>query len=273
MTRLDPTARQQSRLKSPKYGGRRDLLPWLVWVAATCAGVVTLTLLLSAGRSLPERLDFLRVILVMLQLPGLLALSGAAQQLALRFILPREKGWFRHTLLGALAGMPVGLLLAFLAGYGLVLADRIRYAHVYGRPPANQGAPFGGMSIALLAGILLLTVLAQMRLLRRHSRRAGWWLAFGLPGWAMGLLAAGNLMFPRAGFLAALPYYIFGQASFQAEGPGEAVSMAAGVVLGLLAGAITGAGLIFILRALGTPDHQQSLVNEAQPARLSGPRL
>jgi hypothetical protein len=240
MTELDSTATARQR---------SEWAMWLIWVAATCAGVVALTLLLTAARSLPESLDFLRVILVMLQLPGILALSGAAQQLALRFCLPREKGWFRRTLLGALSGIPAGLLLAFLVGYLLALADRLRYARVYGRLPANQGAPFGEMSIALLAGIILLTVVAQGRLLRRHSRRAVWWPVPGLLGWATGFLAAGNLMFPKAGFLSALPYYIFEQGSFRAEGPGPAVSIAAGVVLGLLAGAITGAGLICILRA------------------------
>ena len=190
MTKLDPTttARQRS-----------GWTIWLIWIAATCAGVVAMSLLLTAARSLPENLDFLRVAFVVIQLPGILALSGAAQQLAMSFCLPWEKGWFRHTLLGALAGIPIGFLLAFLVGYLLSLADRLRYTRVYGRVPTNQGAPFGEMSIALLAGIILLAVLAQWRVLRCHSRSAGWWPVLGLLGCALGFLAAGNLMFPKVG--------------------------------------------------------------------------
>jgi hypothetical protein len=208
-----------------------------------------MTLLLTAARSLPESLDLLKVILAVIQLPGFLALSGATQQLAMRFCRPRERSWFRRTLLGALVGVPVGLLLAFLVGYLLALADRLRYARVHGSVPSGQGAPFGEMGIAFLAVIIVSTALAQWRVLRRHSRRAGWWPALAFLGWAMGFIAAANLMFPKEGILNALPYYIFAQGTLQAEGPGPAASIAAGVVLGLLAGGITGVGLVYILRA------------------------
>ena len=258
MTELDSTtiARQRS-----------GWTIWLIWIVGTCAGVVAMTLLLTAARSLPENIDFLRVIFVVVQLPGILVLSGAAQQFAMSFCLPREKSWFRCTLVGALAGIPMGFFLAFLVGYLLSLADRLRYVRVYSRLPTNQGAPFGEMSIALLAGIIMLAVLAQWRILRRHSRSAGWWPVLGFLGWAMGFLAAGNLMFPKVGFLDALPYFIFEQESFQAEGPGPAASIAAGVMLGLVAGAITGAGLVYILRARSPVVAQRKLPHPQREAR------
>ena len=99
MTELDSTtiARQRS-----------GWTIWLIWIVGTCAGVVAMTPLLTAARSLPENIDFLRVIFVVVQLPGILVLSGAAQQFAMSFCLPREKSWFRCTLVGALAGIPMG---------------------------------------------------------------------------------------------------------------------------------------------------------------------
>jgi hypothetical protein len=71
----------------------------------------------------------------------------------------------------------------------------------------------------------------------------------GFLSWATAFVVAPNLMFPEVGFIEALPYYIFEKESFRREGPGPAVSIAAGIVLGLLAGGIPGTALVHILRA------------------------
>jgi hypothetical protein len=226
-----------------------------------------MTLLLTAARALQGDLVLLRVLLVATQVPGMLVLSGAAQQRALRFRLPGETRWFRLTALGVLMGVPVGIGLAFLVGYLVSLADRIRMARTLSPETvpgdASPGGLFALMGILMLAAILVSTALAQWRVLQCDGRWAGWWPAIGALGWAIALLVASRLMFPDRHFLQALFSYMIDEATSMEHPPRPVRVIASPLVLGLIAGAITGAGLIYILRARppvvthGKPSHPQ----------------
>jgi len=240
---------------------------WLIWIAATCAGVVAMTLMVSAARPLQGRLVLLRVFLVAAQVPGILVLCSLMQQRALRYRLPGEKGWLRRTALGVLVGIPVSVGLAFLVAYMLTLADPIRIARTY--PPGivpgdvSPGGLFALMGFVMLGGILLSTSLAQWRLLRRHSPSAGWWIVISSFAWAIALLTASKVMFPNRGFLEALVSYIIDEMLSVEHPPGLASLVAAPLVLGLVAGAITGAGLLCILKAR-PPDTGRDTLSDPQ---------
>lgn len=222
---------------------------WLIWVAATCAGVLVMTLLRIGARVLPVQGVFILLLLVA-QPVGVFLLSGGAQHFALRFILPSARGWFPRTLLGTIVGLPLGLALAFLVAWLLSLWLRLQRARMTGPPmDLSVGGLFAAMGMAMLLSVVASIAMAQWRVLRRRCRRAGWWPAISAFSWIAGFFTAGKLMFPRQELMEAFFRYLFIDERGKAEWPGIATTVAAGLVMGLLVGGITGAALIYILRA------------------------
>jgi hypothetical protein len=120
------------------------------------------------------------------------------------------------------------------------------------RAPLALGDTGRMVAVALaftLAGILLSAALAQWGVLRRHSRRAGWWAATASLAWAIALLAASKLLLPDRGLAEALFSYLLDAPVSVEHPPGAGRMLASALLLGLLAAALSGAGLAAILRA------------------------
>lgn len=151
---------------------------------------------------------------------------GQAQALVLRRRLPEVRSWVSATLLGAVAAWALGMLPSTLMS-------------VLGRAEEQSPTPVSGALQLLLAvplGLVAGAILGfpQWRVLRRHVRRAGWWLVANALAWACGMplvfVAAG--VRPAAGTLT------------------TAVMVAASLAAaGAVVGAIHGAFLVRLLAA------------------------
>ena len=172
---------------------------WLVWIAATCAGVIAMSLLRSAISLLVSLLQLSYIIfifLIGLVWPGIQLLSGAAQHFAMRFFIRGERRWFGRTLQGALLGIPVGLVLAFfcgLIGFGISESTDLI-------PPGitNEiGAATTGVGVGLMIGAVVSTAVAQRLVLEHYCRRAGWWPAISSPSLDSGNACCDKTCVPR----------------------------------------------------------------------------
>jgi hypothetical protein len=155
------------------------------------------------------------------------AIVGLAQWIVLRRRLPEisRRSWIWATVAGATAAWLLGMLPSTIMS--LIGNDG-------GTMPEPEGA--GVYAMATGMGLLLGTILAapQWRVLRRHIRGAGWWLAANSAAWA----AAMPLIF----LAAALPLL--------QDGLLPLLIFAAAVIAtaGALAGAIHGAVLVRLTR-------------------------
>jgi hypothetical protein len=159
------------------------------------------------------------------------ALVGYAQARVLEHRLPglRRRAWIAATAQGAGAAWALGMIPSTLMA---LMAD----------PGARGGespAMFEGASqyfMAAAMGLVLGPILGapQWWELRRHVRRAGWWVPANAAAWAVGM----PLVFLGAG------------AAFEASMPLLAVAFAVGslALAGLAVGAIHGLVLVALLR-------------------------
>lgn len=213
---------------------------WLIWVAATCAGAAFMDALMYAALVLNRR-GIGGILVLVLGWPGIQLLSGAAQHFALRFILPGEERWLRRTLRGAIVAIPVSLV----SGFGLAFVAAMLLP-MSGHTIDSGG---GGMGMGLMIGAVASTAVAQRFVLRSHSRRAECWPIVSILAWTAGMVAAIALAYCGQG-TGPIVYAPFALLSWDSLDFGR--GMMAYLLMGLLAGGITGAALVYILRA-GSP--------------------
>lgn len=229
MSELDSTTKARHR---------SGWVMWLIWVAATCAGILVVGALRSAmvmlaGFPVP-RGDLDRILLTGLVWPGVPLFVGTTQHLVLGFFLPGERRWFGGTLLGAVVGILVGFILLFVGTFvGMAIAGDMNIT--YGEPYDKVG---------LLLGLLLPLSIFQWLVLQRHGRRTGWWLLASFLGWCAAAIVAWVSLNAFGGVV---------------EGVSQlAVALAVSLVAGILIGSITGAALVSILWA-GPPHASTAL--------------
>lgn len=227
---------------------RSGWVMWLIWVAATCAGVMV-TLCGFAVFGLP-RFSLLTVGLFLL-LSQLL--SGAAQHGVLRRRLRRGEGnWFEHTLIGVGQGVIVGSLVSAPLGFCnwlIIGATGMGGAGFEAFDRAQDGMATVVL-IGVLVGLLVFPAIQQRKVLRWHGERADLWLLAGSLGWGIGVSVAWVVLKASGGAV---------------EGTGLIAGfLAASLVMGLLVGGITGAALVYILR--GTP----AVAQHIEPSGVDG---
>jgi hypothetical protein len=154
------------------------------------------------------------------------AVVGHAQAFVLRRRLPDLRSWVAATVLGAVAAWALGMLPSTLMS-------------VFG-PAGPESPPRVSDTLQLLLAVPLGLVAGailgfpQWRVLRRHVRRAGWWLVANALAWACGM----PLVFVAAG--------VRPVASTFATAVMVVASLAAA---GAVVGAIHGAFLVRLLAA------------------------
>lgn len=216
---------------------------WLIWIAATCAGTIAAALLWSA-----VALSNFWPSMFTLVFTGLsLLLTGATQHYALRLFLPAEANWFKRTVIGVLVGILVGLVLAMFGG--LIGLMTMKSLHDY------EGLDRGilWVEVGYSISLLVLPAIHQRRVLLRHSDRAGWWLLASPLGWCAGMVGA-IVVWNAIDFSSGLVDGVILMAR----------ALVASLMMGLLAGGITGAALVYILRA--TP----ALAQYVEPPGVDG---
>lgn len=198
---------------------------WLGWVAANAtAELVGLGVVALGAAGLAGTRFFAPALIVLGGLEGLVVGAAQAQLLRRRWPALRPSRWIRATVLGAVVAWVLGLLPSLLLDEGSAGAA----------PPAWLQVVLAS-GLGLVAGPILAAF--QVRELRRHVARAGWWLPANAVAWA-----------------AAMPVV------FQAAGSGRRV---AGLALLLAAGAIAGAvhGLVLVaLLTAGRPRPAEATV-------------
>jgi F420H(2)-dependent quinone reductase len=211
----------------PPLSGWRLWRAWLVWVtvgetAGFCVPAVVASLTLDGPTA---------VVVPTMLLAGAVegALLGAAQAHVLCRVLPAvpRRRWVGATSAAAVVAWSLGLV------------------------PSTAGESLGDwpvpvLVIAVVVGgtVLLLSIgTAQWIVLREHVPRAGRWIAVTAAGWLAGLLAF---------MLVAPPLWHEGQATLTVA----AIGAGAGLVMAGTVAAVTGLGLLRLLRATpaaGTP--------------------
>jgi hypothetical protein len=210
---------------------------WLMWTSATCLGALV-TGLLTIWPLLTRKSTNVILALGAVLPFAILMPSGAAQHFALRLILPGENRWCRETLVGTLVGLLMGVLLALGALYPGVAR--------HGSHIERMAGWLYAAAIALLIGLLVPLSTYQRRVLRRHSRRAGWWLLACPFGWITGIIVAVAALAALGGVREG----VFGIAAV----------IAVSLVMGVLVGGITGSGLVYILRT-----EPRAVAQDAEP--------
>jgi len=149
------------------HGFRQWLWFWLLWTAATTAGLAGASAL--SGFFLDSAPEELR--LVMLLIGGVLGglILGGFQLPLLRPKLERPGRWILWTWLGWLLAM-------------VPLATRV----VFGRPAFGMQWLLPALGGGLIAGAAL--GMFQWLELRRHVPRAGWWILASAAAWGLGAL-------------------------------------------------------------------------------------
>ncbi len=198
---------------TPVTARRSGLVLWLIWVAATCAGIPIFGVLAPALLSMQGGgidIGYAWIVLILIGLCWLgLVLCGAIQHFALRAFVPGRARWLGNTLIGALIGLPLGFVL-------LAIGARISWGMAW-----------------LMIGWLIPIIVCQRQVLQRYSRRANWWLLAGPLGWSAGVIVAWELV------------------KLLWKGPvlsDLAAAIVSALAMGLLVGGITGVALLHILR-------------------------
>lgn len=158
---------------------------WLRWALAFILGeLVGFAAAAAAGAVMVWALEALTGSASDIALIGVMVLAGSlegatvglAQWTILRRYIPHltAGSWTLATIAGAAAAWAIGMTLAAVAAPSQEVAV-----------PAVIGAAalLGAINGALLG-------LAQWAVLRRHVRRAGWWVAANAAGWALGMVVA-----------------------------------------------------------------------------------
>ncbi len=160
---------------------------WLRWTGANAAGelvglggvALAIALLAPHLGDLPGPLTSLGIVLLGL-FEGVVV--GAAQWWVLRRRLPalRARAWIMASAAGALVAWLLGMLPSTLMDLGAV-------GGVAG--PPVEPSELTQLSLAAALGAIGGPVLAlfQWRVLRRHVRRSGWWIAANALAWAAGM--------------------------------------------------------------------------------------
>jgi hypothetical protein len=221
----------------PRHGA---WILWLIWIAATCLGPLAIGLLLAISDIVALKLVGSGVLLLLVLPLATPLLSGAAQHFALRVILPGENRWCRETSVGALIGLVAGpLLFLFVSFLGVVFVGSW---HHY-----DTGWVIAA-GIGLLIGLLVPPAACQRRVLRQHSQHSGWWLLTYPLGWSTSMIVAVATLAALGGVREAVA--TLAAWGGMREGVSEiAIIIAVSLVMGVFVGGITGATLLYILRA------------------------
>jgi hypothetical protein len=196
---------------------------WGRWTLATMAGelggfaVPTLAYALVWMAGISDRGAY-----PLLLLAGAMegAILGGAQWLVLRWWVPaiRWQAWIGATAAGATLAWAIALLPSTIGGFDTL-------------------APSILVSGAVVLGLVFVLSLggAQWWVLRRHLAKAGWWIIVNAFAWPVGV---------------AIPVVAMAAIPDDVSAPVRAVvALGSGVMMGAVVGAITGAALVWLLRA------------------------
>lgn len=167
---------------------------WLRWIGANavgealglCATFAAVALLMTQLSALRGTVAVLTSFLVAV-LTGLLEATvvGSAQWWALRPWFPaiRRRAWWMATAIGALIAYVLGYMPSTLMDLGQQV-DPAAAAQTTSEPPQwivlLLAAGLGAVGGAVLS-------LAQWRVLRNHTARAGWWIPANMLAWLVGM--------------------------------------------------------------------------------------
>jgi hypothetical protein len=166
----------------------RDRALYLGWIGANCLGeVVGLGATFAIGYILFSRFEPANTWQIILQAllmtsSGLLegAVVGTFQWFALRDYLPiQRRAWVWATIIGAVFAWAAGSLPMTLASLGSQASGEAA------AEPAGWIMLLLEIGLGLVAGAIL--SLAQMVVLRKVVRRAGWWVLANGVAWALGM--------------------------------------------------------------------------------------
>jgi hypothetical protein len=151
---------------------------------------------------------------------------GLAQWRVLRRPFPelRRRSWIAASAAGALAAWTLGMIPSTLADFG---------AAAGGAPPEIDDTLMYGLAAAMGAALGPILGVPQWLVLRRHARRALWWIPANAAAWALGM-----------------PVVFVGASAPPAGGlPGIiAVGLLTATAAGAVVGAVHGLALVWLAR-------------------------